>query len=285
MFENAIRDNLTDFYSVINGQLSTSGDNIAQTPASYFGADRWHTLLQACTVAIVPLAFTILAFCLAIDLLQVYEKNGSNLDAELITITSIKYILPFLIISNTYSLLEAFTTIINSYLKQLIAALHYTPAQTNSIVDSIMASVNQADFGRQFGLWVQTGTISLISHIIGIFIFVIVIGRLFEMALLWVISPVPMAFLVNTQERQLAFNFFKQFFALLLQGFLMIICLYLYSIVATRAVANYASAGNASLADFGTQMGSFWGLIGLSVVLVAALKSTDKLSKRILNTF
>lgn len=273
--EDLIRNNLNIFFDLINHQLTVSSHDITQTPQSFFGQSAWDTLIKLCSTAILPLAFTILSFCLAIDLYRMYDKNNGSIDIEVFAFKLIEYILPFLLISNTYGLLDAISKIVNASLNKMSSLMQYSPVQLSQTTDSIMKEVQGKDFFGQLGFAVQILPMTLIINLLGIIIFVIIVGRMFEIAMMWLVSPIPTAFLINSEERQIGTAFYKQFFAVLLQGFLMLISLYLFNILATNMFKSNASGSSTSL----------WYLIGTAAVLVFALTKTGTLAKRIVNTF
>lgn len=273
--EDFIRNNLNQFFSVINHQLIVSGKDITQTPQSFFGQNAWDTLLKLCATAILPLAFTILSFCLAMDLYRLYEKNNGTMDIEVFAFKLVEYILPFLLISNTYGLLDAISKIVNTSLNKMSSLMQYSPVQMSQSIDNIMEEVKGKDFFGQLGFALQILPMTLIINLLGTIIFVIVVGRIFEISMMWIISPIPTAFLINSSERQIGLSFYKQFFATLLQGFLMMISLYLFNLLATNMFKENASSSGTSM----------WYIISASAVLVFALSKTGTLAKRIVNTF
>jgi hypothetical protein len=278
--EDLIRNDLNCFFNVINHQLDVSSHDITQTPQTFFGQGAWDTLIKLSSTAILPLAFTILSFCLALDLYRMYEKNNGSIDIEVFALRLVEYILPFLLISNTYGLLDAISKIVNASLTKMSDLMHYTPVQLSQTVDSIMQDVHGKDFFGQLGFAIQILPMTLIINILGIIIFVIVVGRMFEIAMMWIVSPIPTAFLINSNERQTGTAFYKQFFAVLLQGFLMLISLYLFNILATNMFSS-----NAASSGIGQSSSQLWYLIGAAAVLVFALTKTGSLAKRIVNTF
>lgn len=268
------------FYDTYNSQLLTSVQDVTTTPASFFGksdGSDWNQLLTQCSVVLMPLAFTILCFCLAMDLIQTYDKHNGNIDMEVLSFTALKYVIPFLLISNTYKLMSAFVTLVNGFLVKLgdpssMGSVAFSGTK-QEFIDSIMNNLDKTTDG-EFAFIIELMLWVLVIKILGLIIYVIVVGRLFEMALLWIISPIPIAFIINSEERQVGMNFFKQFLAILLQGFLMVICLALYKLIAGNAISQVGSGQYA-----------FWGALCITAVLVFALFKTGSISKRILNTF
>ncbi|HCA30459.1 MAG TPA: hypothetical protein DHW78_10205 [Ruminococcaceae bacterium] len=275
--EDFLRSLLQRFFSVMNWQLQDAQNNILQTPETFFGHDKWTALLQICASAIMPLALTILGFCIAVDLYHLYDKNNGSLDIEVFTMEIVKFIIPFLLISNTYGLLDAITKLVNSSLQSMSNLMQYSPAQMSLQIDKILPQLTSPNIFGQIGCLLELLPLTILMHILGMMIYVIIVARLFEIAMLWLISPIPTAFMVDANERQIGTAFYKQFFAVLLQGFLMMICLYLFNILITNFMERTASGL--------TGLRTLWAYIAMGNIGAFSLFKTGSLAKRIINTF
>lgn len=268
-------DFLTDWIKNIFGNITGSVTGIVkqvtQTPADVFGKDFWNSLLKIGTSAIMPFALLILCWCLAFDLYNVYCRNNGSLDMELVTVTFVKYIIPFVCITYTYDLLQFFFTQINSMINQLYTQV--TMGTGNSVdTSAFIQQVSGMSFGQKFGVWIQlfgpwlcTGLMSVIST-------VVVYGRMFEIVMYWIFAPIPFATFVNDNLRSIGINFVKMFCALILQGGFIVLAVSLYLMLIKSVTIQTSVQGALAM-------------MGYSAVLMVVLVKTGSLSKRLLGTF
>lgn len=269
-------DFLTDWITNIFGKITDTATSIVsqvtKTPADVFGQDFWNSLLKIGMSAVMPFAILILCFGLAFDLYRVYCRSNGSLDMELVTITFVKYIIPFVCITYTYDLLQFIFNLINTMIQQLYAHV-YTGTGSSVDTSAFIQQVSGMSFGQKLGLWLQlfgpwvcTGLMSVVST-------VVVYGRLFEIVIYWIFAPIPFATFVNDDIRgSIGVNFIKMFCALVLQGGLITLVVSLYLMLIKTVTIQTSVQGAVAM-------------MGYSAVLMTALVKTGSLSKRLLGTF
>jgi hypothetical protein len=104
---------------------------------------------------------------------------------------------------------------------------------------------------------------------LSICIFIIIYGRMLEIYLTTSIAPIPFATLANREWGSIGQNYLKSLFAVGFQGFLILVCVAIYSILLQSA---------ATAAD---PIGAVWGVMGYTVLLCFALFKTGSLSKSV----
>ena len=268
-------DFLTDWISGIFGKITGVADGIVnqvtQSPADIFGKDFWNSLLKIGTSAVMPFAILILCWCLAFDLYHVYCRSNGTLDMELVTVTFVKYIIPFVCITYTYDLLQFFFTQINNMVQQLFSQVS---GGTGNAVDTsaFIKQVSGMNFGQKFGIWLQLFGPWVITGLMSVVSTVVVYGRMFEIVMYWIFAPIPFATFVNDNLRSVGINFVKMFCALILQGGFIVLAVSLY-LMLIKSVTIQASIQGALE------------MMGYSAVLLVVLVKTGSLSKRLLGTF
>ena len=93
----------------------------------------------------------------------------------------------------------------------------------------LQSSLMQMDVGPLFGLFLQSFFIGITMRILSIVIFVIVYGRMIEIYCMVSLAPIPMATFGNHEQSHMGQNYLKCLFALGFQGFLILICVAIYT--------------------------------------------------------
>ncbi len=89
--------------------------------------------------------------------------------------------------------------------------------------------------------------------------------------LLTSLAPIPVATLSNREVGGMGQNYLKSLFALGFQGFLIIICVGIYAVLIQ------------SISFTSDIVGSLWGVVGYTVLLVFTLFKTGGLARSVLN--
>lgn len=105
--------------------------------------------------------------------------------------------------------------------------------------------------------------------ILAIIIFVIVYGRMIEIYLSVSLAPIPFATFGNREQSMMGQNYVRSLFALGFQGFLIMICVGMYAVL-IQTVAFSSDI-----------IGSLWGVMGYTVLLIFTLFKTGSLAKSV----
>mgnify|MGYP003617613926 CR=1 FL=1 len=117
------------------------------------------------------------------------------------------------------------------------------------------------------GLWLEMNIIDLCMSALSICIFIIVYGRMIEISLTVSVAPIPLSTMVNREWGTMGNNYLKGLFALGFQGFLIMICIAIYSVL----IQGIGSADSVHAA--------IWGVAGYTVLLCFTLFKTGGLAK------
>ena len=119
------------------------------------------------------------------------------------------------------------------------------------------------------GLYMESGILSLGLKAMSIIIFIIVYGRMIEIYLTVSVAPIPFSTMVNNEWGQMGKSYIKSLFALAFQGFLIMVCVAIYSVLLqTITVMSDVRAG-------------IWTCVGYTVLLCFTLFKTGSLSKQV----
>ena len=108
--------------------------------------------------------------------------------------------------------------------------------------------------------------------IVGVVVFVLFYGRMLQLYIMVALAPIPLTTFIHDEQKQIGINFIKSFAAVVLQGGIMMALIYLYSTISWT-----------NIIPQDTYTGMVWGVIGIAVLLTAALATSGSLSRRIVN--
>ena len=269
---SATVSNLSGLFDGVNSQVESIASQVGTPPQSWNGAI--YNMIRAISDnVIVPIAGVILAFVMTLELIQmVSDKN--NLHCDIDTWLFFRWIFKTacstLIVTNTWNIVigifEAGQSVVNG-------AAGIIPARASidiaDFVTDLEDKLNDMEPGQLFGLWFQSQFVGLCTWIIAICVFVITFGRMIEIFLVTSIAPIPMATMVSKDFGNMGQNYLRSLLALAFQGFLIIICVAIYS----SHVQNIAVSPDISYA--------IWTCMGYTVLLCFTLIKTGSVSRSI----
>mgnify|MGYP000853092733 CR=1 FL=1 len=270
--DEILKNAIQKIFGNINIDISKITQKVTASPAEAFGKDFWNSLLKIGTTVIMPFAITILCFAMACELYHVYCKANGELDLQLVSSTFMRFILPFVLITKTYDLLQLMFNGFNKLIAQINNSIVTGTAGALTDPSVLSNKLDSMDFFGKLGLWTELFPLQVGMKLMSLVITVIVYGRLFEIVLYWIFAPIPLASFTHSELSQIGKNFIKMFAAVLLQGGFMLLCVALYALLLRQHV-------------FESTVDGGWHLLGYSAVLVFTLTKTGTLSKRVLGTF
>ena len=125
--------------------------------------------------------------------------------------------------------------------------------------------------GGLLGLFLQSFIVQICSVILSVLIFVIVYGRMMEIYLMTSLAPIPFSTFGNREQSHIGQNYLRSLLALGFQGFLIMVCIAIYSVLLRTAV----------ISD--DIIGSIWGVMGYTVLLCFSLFKTGSLAKSVMS--
>lgn len=248
------------------------------------GLGDWATVAALSSI-LRPFCYTIIGICLLIEIAQVAAKvdilkweHGLKL--------CVKMVLAKVCIDIAPTFLQACYLQAQDWITGLSAGGSTLGSTTISYLTPLVQGIN--GFGNILGMFLSTFIVLMAIKICGLMIQVIAYGRMFELYVYLVVSPLPCAFMPlgngdGGGVSRITSKFFKSFIAVCLQGVMMIIVIRLFDVVmgnaiqtALASVAGTADA-NAAITDLIYTM-----LLG-SIALVMAVMKSGSWAKGILD--
>jgi hypothetical protein len=146
-------------------------------------------------------------------------------------------------------------------------------------VNEIANAIENLDFFNKIFTYIVVFVCWLFIHIVEGIISITTVFRAFELWLLLLFSPIPLATIASQEFRQTAINFLKTFTAVSLQGAAIIACFLIYQALMSSFITDY----NSSM-DISQFINSFLlQNILYTAVLAVSVFSSGKIIKQIMN--
>ena len=223
---------------------------------------------------VVPVAGMILAFVLCYELLSmIMERNNfHDIDTFLFFKWIFKSYIAILLVTHTFDLTMAIFEIAQHMVEQSAGIITGSTAiDFAAVAGNITDQLSGMGIGELFGLLVETLLLRLTVPILSLCVMLVLVGRMVEVYIYCSVGAIPLATMTNKEWGQMGSNYLRGLAALGLQGFFIMICLAIYTVL----IGGIGSAANLHAA--------IWRCAGYTVLLCFSLFKTSSVSRSILN--
>lgn len=269
---SGIMGNLTGVFDSVNSRVGEIATDVGMTPAS-FSPGIFSMIRSVSETVIIPIAGLILTFIACYELIQliIEHNNLSNFETWIIFKWIFKTFVAVTLISNCFNIVMAVFDVCQSVISQSGGIIGASTSVSDSAIAAMEATLETYGVGTLLGIYLMSFVIQLTLWILSIVIFVIVYGRMIEIYLMTSLAPIPLSTFGNREQSQTGQNYLRSLFALGFQGFLIIICVGIYAVLIQ------------SISFTSDIVGSLWGVVGYTVLLVFTLFKTGGLARSVLN--
>jgi len=251
----AVTNKFNNILESVNEQVGGVATQVGQTPQGW-NSGIFSMIKTLSETVVLPVAGMILTFVLCYELISmIIEKNNmQDFDTFNIYKWIFKTFVAAYILSNTFTMVmgvfELSQTVVNGSVGIITSSL-----EINAAVSDLQAQLEAMTFFELIGLWLEMNILSICMEALAICIFVIVFGRMIEIYLVVSVAPIPLSTMTNREWGTMGNNYLKSLFAIGFQGFLIMICLAIYSVL----IQNIGTADNVRSA--------IWSVAGYTVLL------------------
>ena len=261
LLSGMISSNLSTMFTDVNEKTGEIAAQVGQTPQGWNG--NIFSLIRNLSDSVIMLCYELIT--------MLTEKNNMH---EIDTWMFFKYFFKMWVavylVGHTFEITMAVFDV-GQYV--VSAAGGAISGQTSINVDSLITQMDAAMVSMGIGelavLALETMLVSLGMKIMSVIITVILFVRMIEIYLYTSVAPIPFATLSNREWGQVGNNYFRGLFALGFQGFFMMICIGIYSVLVS------------SIQISGDMHSALFGVAAYTVVLCFGLTKTGGLSKAI----
>ena len=268
-----IQNGLEGMFVEVNEKVGTIAGQVGQTPQGW-NAGVFNLIQNLSQTVIVPIAGLIITFVLCYELItMVTQKNNFHeFETYNIFLWIFKAYVAIYLVTNTFNITMAVFDV-GQYVVNGAAGVisGNTAVDASAAIATLTESLEEMEIGELFLLAMETLLISLTMSILSVIITVIMYGRMIEIYLYTSVAPIPFATMTNKEWGNIGNNYLKGLFALAFQGFFMLVCVGIYSVLVN------AMTVSANL------HGAMFSVAAYTVVLAFSLFKTGSLSKSIWN--
>ena len=267
---SSIMNTLTGMFDSVNDRVGTIATNVGMSPAD-FSPGVYSLIRSISESVIIPIAGLILTFVACYELIQMIidHNNLANFETWFFFRWVFKTFVAVMLITNTFDITLAVFDVAQHVINSSGGIISGSTAISADAIAGLQASVEVLGIFELFGLWFQANIIKLTIYALSAFIFVIIYGRMIEVYLMVSLAPIPFATFGNKEQSQIGQNYLRSICALAFQGFLIMICVGIYTVLVQ------------TVAFTDDIVGSLWGVLGYTILLCFTLLKTGTLAKSI----
>ena len=269
---SGIMGNLTGVFDSVNSRVGEIATDVGMTPAS-FSPGIFSMIRSVSETVIIPIAGLILTFIACYELIQliIEHNNLANFETWIIFKWIFKTFVAVTLISNCFNIVMAVFDVCQNVISRSGGIIGASTSVSDGAIAAMEATLETYGVGTLLGIYLMSFVIQLTLWILSIVIFVIVYGRMIEIYLMTSLAPIPLSTFGSREQSQTGQNYLRSLFALGFQGFLIIICVGIYAVLIQ------------SISFTSDIVGSLWGVVGYTVLLVFTLFKTGGLARSVLN--
>ena len=268
-----IQNGLEGMFVEVNDKVGTIASQVGQNPQGW-NAGVFNLIQNLSQTVIVPIAGLIITFVLCYELItMVTQKNNFHeFETYNIFLWIFKAYVAIYLVTNTFNITMAVFDVGQHVVNGAAGVISgSTAVDASAAIATLTESLEEMEIGELFLLAMETLLISLTMSILSVIITVIMYGRMIEIYLYTSVAPIPFATMTNKEWGNIGNNYLKGLFALAFQGFFMLVCVGIYSVLVNAMTIS-------------TNLhGAMFSVAAYTVVLAFSLFKTGSLSKSIFN--
>jgi hypothetical protein len=274
MLQGWVLTNLETMFTDVNDKVGTIASEVGQSPSTW-NSGIFNMIKTLSDNVMIPIAGMIISFVLVYELISmVIEKNNMHdFDTSVFIRFFMKACIAVMLLSKTFDIVLAVFDVGTHIVTQAGAAI--TGSTSLDVSATLQTMFNDAlstmSVGELIGLGMETMIVSLCMKIMSVLITVILYGRMVEIYLYISVAPVPCATVTNREWGSIGTNYFKGLCALAFQGFFIMVCVGIYSVLVNAVSVS------------GNLHSAVWSVMAYTLILCFSLFKTGNLAKSIWN--
>ena len=269
----AINGNLSTMFGDVNEKVGSIAGEVGQTPQAW-NASIFSMIRTLSENVIVPIAGLVITYVLCYELItMITDKNNMHdVDTFMFFKWFFKSWVAVYLVTHTFDITMAVFELAQHVVGGAAGVIGgNTSINVNAALSSMQSQLGSMEIPELLLLVMETSLVSLCMKIMSILITVILYGRMIEIYLYCSVAPSPFATMTNREWGQIGNNYLRSLVALGFQGFLIMICVGIYSVLINgMIIANNLHSAIFSLASY-------------TVILCFSLFKSGALAKSIFN--
>ena len=249
----AINGNLSTMFGDVNEKVGTIAAEVGKTPQAW-NANIFSMIQSLSENVIVPIAGLVITYVLCYELksMVIDKNNMHDFDTFMFFKWFFKAWVAVFLVTHTFDITMAVFDVAQHVVARSAGVIGgSTSIDVASALSSLQAGLDSLEIPELLLLTMETTLVSFGMKIMSVIITVVIYGRMIEIYLYCSVSPIPFATLTNREWGQIGNNFLRGLIALGFQGFLIMVCVGIYSVlVSSMVVADNLHTAIFSLAAY-----------------------------------
>ena len=273
ILKDCIMGNLNGMFDQINTEVGEVAANVGTTPAAW-NAGVFSMIRNLSDNVVVPIAGMVLTFVMCYELISMIIDRNNLHDFETFAIYKwiVKTFVAVYLVSHTFDITMAIFEMAQAVVQRSAGIITgSTSVDFAAALGDVSAQLDAMGIGELFGLLVETMLLKITMPILSLCVMLVLVGRMVEIYIYCSVGAIPFATMTNREWGQMGNNYLRGLVALGLQGFFIMVCIAVYSVL----VSNIGSAANIH--------GAIWKCAGYTLLLCFSLFKTSSISRSIFN--
>lgn len=265
--------NLSGLFDQVNDTVGDVAAQVGQTPQGWNGSV-FSMVRSLSDNVIIPIAGIILTFVLCYELISMIidRNNMHDVDTFMFFKWFFKAWVAVYIVTHTFDITMAIFDLAQYVVRQSSGVItSNTAIPFGTVLGNLQDQLETMGRGELFGLLIESVLIRITTPILSLCVMLVLVGRMVEIYIYCSIGAIPFATMANREWGQIGNNYLRGLVALGLQGFFIMICVAIYSVL----VSGIGAAGSIHAA--------IWRCAGYTVLLCFSLFKTSSVSRSIFN--
>ncbi len=265
--------NLSGLFDQVNDTVGDVAAQVGQTPQGWNGSV-FSMVRSLSDNVIIPIAGIILTFVLCYELISMIidRNNMHDVDTFMFFKWFFKAWVAVYIVTHTFDITMAIFDLAQYVVRQSSGVITgNTAIPFGTVLGNLQDQLETMGRGELFGLLIESVLIRITTPILSLCVMLVLVGRMVEIYIYCSIGAIPFATMANREWGQIGNNYLHGLVALGLQGFFIMICVAIYSVL----VSGIGAAGSIHAA--------IWRCAGYTVLLCFSLFKTSSVSRSIFN--
>lgn len=265
--------NLSGLFDQVNDTVGDVAAQVGQTPQGWNGSV-FSMVRSLSDNVIIPIAGIILTFVLCYELISMIidRNNMHDVDTFMFFKWFFKAWVAVYIVTHTFDITMAIFDLAQYVVRQSSGVITgNTAIPFGTVLGNLQDQLETMGRGELFGLLIESVLIRITTPILSLCVMLVLVGRMVEIYIYCSIGAIPFATMANREWGQIGNNYLRGLVALGLQGFFIMICVAIYSVL----VSGIGAAGSIHAA--------IWRCAGYTVLLCFSLFKTSSVSRSIFN--
>ncbi|MFI3255729.1 MAG: CD0415/CD1112 family protein [Eubacteriales bacterium] len=276
IFIQAIMNCLEGCSVIVYGLFGEIVDEVGKTPQQ-FNPSVFSTVQGISETVILPIGGVVLTFVMCYELISmIIDKNNfHDFPPSEIMKWIFKTCIAILLITNVFTfcnaVFELAQKILNDSMRYVSIDPDFVIFDDRTALQTILESIALGDLVIMF---LQSFVLLMLLNVMNVLVGVIIYGRMIEIYLVSSVAPIPFSTLGSKEQSSIGQNYIKSIIALGLQGFFIMLCVAIYSVMIV---------GIDTSIDPANPLNAMWECLIYNVMLMVALFKSGSLAKSIMS--